>query len=187
MSLDGYVLTGLRVSLDIVNRLTTGMSRGVTYECENAIENLQVILLDDPPSVQQLQDHHISEFQRLAVSLREIIELLSKGAVELAAKALNELLAHNPATPVLSQEQDGLWRLHHHPINAELPSMWSAICAEGLAREIGNQKALRFGVCSAHQCDRVYFDTSRNGKRQYCSMACQNRVKAATFRKRHAP
>jgi predicted RNA-binding Zn ribbon-like protein len=33
----------------------------------------------------------------------------------------------------------------------------------------------------------VYVDTSRNGSKRFCSTACQNRVKAATFRERHSP
>jgi predicted RNA-binding Zn ribbon-like protein len=37
-------------------------------------------------------------------------------------------------------------------------------------------------VCTAPHCDRVYVDTSRNGSKRFCSTACQNRVKAATFR-----
>jgi hypothetical protein len=32
----------------------------------------------------------------------------------------------------------------------------------------------------------VYVDTSRNGTRRFCSTSCQNRVKAAAFRARHA-
>jgi predicted RNA-binding Zn ribbon-like protein len=30
----------------------------------------------------------------------------------------------------------------------------------------------------------VYVDVSRNGTRRFCSTTCQNRVKAAAFRKR---
>lgn len=44
----------------------------------------------------------------------------------------------------------------------------------------------RLGVCTAERCDRVYVDTSKNGTRRFCSTACQNRVKAAAFRARHA-
>jgi predicted RNA-binding Zn ribbon-like protein len=32
----------------------------------------------------------------------------------------------------------------------------------------------------------VYVDVSRNGTRRFCSTACQNRVKAATYRRRRA-
>ncbi len=63
---------------------------------------------------------------------------------------------------------------------------WSAGCATALALAIGSDLAGRFGVCQAPQCDRVYVDNSRNAGRQFCSTACQNRVKAAAFRARQA-
>jgi predicted RNA-binding Zn ribbon-like protein len=63
--------------------------------------------------------------------------------------------------------------------------MWTAICAEGLARIVGLQAAHRLGVCSASRCDRVFVDTSKNATRRFCSPACQNRTKMAAFRSRH--
>ena len=57
--------------------------------------------------------------------------------------------------------------------------------ATGLAVVLGTQMKRRLGVCTAPHCDRVYVDTSRNGTRRYCSAACQNRVKTASFRSRH--
>jgi predicted RNA-binding Zn ribbon-like protein len=32
----------------------------------------------------------------------------------------------------------------------------------------------------------VFIDVSKNGSRRFCSTTCQNRVKAAAFRGRHA-
>jgi predicted RNA-binding Zn ribbon-like protein len=49
---------------------------------------------------------------------------------------------------------------------------------------LGSPMADRLGLCSAPSCDRAYVDISRNGARRFCSTACQNRVKAATFRER---
>ena len=49
---------------------------------------------------------------------------------------------------------------------------------------LGSSAHDRLGVCSASACDRVYVDVSRNGTRRFCSIACQNRVKAAAFRER---
>ncbi len=51
---------------------------------------------------------------------------------------------------------------------------------------LGGELYDRLGVCTAPHCDRVYVDTTRNGSRRFCSTACQNRVKAAAFRERHA-
>ncbi|MPZ28052.1 MAG: hypothetical protein GEV12_16990 [Micromonosporaceae bacterium] len=44
----------------------------------------------------------------------------------------------------------------------------------------------RLGTCGADDCDRVFLDGSKNGSRRFCSITCQNRVKAAAFRRRRA-
>jgi predicted RNA-binding Zn ribbon-like protein len=67
-----------------------------------------------------------------------------------------------------------------------LVPMWSSICAEGMARMIGAGYGDRFGTCEAPDCDRVFFDLSRNASRRFCSTTCQNRVKAAAFRLRQS-
>ena len=62
--------------------------------------------------------------------------------------------------------------------------MWTSICAEALARMLGAGHGDRFGICDAPGCDRVFFDVSKNASRRFCSTRCQNRVKAAAFRRR---
>jgi predicted RNA-binding Zn ribbon-like protein len=64
--------------------------------------------------------------------------------------------------------------------------MTTAICAEGLARVVGAGEARRLGTCADVGCERVFIDVSKNGSRRFCSTTCQNRVKAAAFRERHA-
>ena len=44
----------------------------------------------------------------------------------------------------------------------------------------------RLGVCADDQCADVWVDTSPAGKRRYCCLTCQNRARAATFRRRRA-
>jgi predicted RNA-binding Zn ribbon-like protein len=65
--------------------------------------------------------------------------------------------------------------------------MWTATCAEALARLIGAGNADRLGSCEREGCDRVFVDVSKNGSRRFCSTACQNRVKVAAFRRRSRP
>jgi len=95
------------------------------------------------------------------------------------------MLAEHPATPYLALEH-GRWRLHHHAADARLVPMWTSICAEGVARLITSDDAHRLGTCEDAGCGRVFVDVSRNASRRFCSTTCQNRVKAATFRRRRA-
>ncbi|WP_433290560.1 CGNR zinc finger domain-containing protein [Actinoplanes sp. CA-030573] len=42
----------------------------------------------------------------------------------------------------------------------------------------------RIGVCADDQCADVYVDASPAGKRRFCCLTCQNRARAAAFRRR---
>lgn len=43
----------------------------------------------------------------------------------------------------------------------------------------------RLGTCQAHDCIDVYLDTSQARTRRYSSVTCQNRARAASYRRRH--
>ena len=68
--------------------------------------------------------------------------------------------------------------------NNTLATGWVAGCATGLAFAIGSNLAGRPGICDSQGCDRVYVDISRNFSKRFCSLACQNRTKAAAYRTR---
>jgi predicted RNA-binding Zn ribbon-like protein len=42
----------------------------------------------------------------------------------------------------------------------------------------------RLGVCADDQCAEVYVDASPAGRRRFCCLTCQNRARAAAFRRR---
>ncbi|GIE98458.1 CGNR zinc finger domain-containing protein [Paractinoplanes rishiriensis] len=42
----------------------------------------------------------------------------------------------------------------------------------------------RIGVCADQQCADVYVDASPAGRRRFCCITCQNRSRAAAFRRR---
>ena len=141
------------------------------------------ILSIDPPSVEALHEADIPGFVRLAQRLETIAITVADGDLDQAADAVNEMLAEHSAHPHLAK-QDGRWRLHHHPTDAEPVPMWTAIAADALARLIGSDQAHQLGQCGADDCARLYLDRSKNHSRRFCSTTCQNRVKAATFRSR---
>ena len=183
MKLDSYRDAGLLVSADLVNELDSNDDREVAPSAREAVAALSRILAIDPPSVAQLKEAHVPAFAALARRIRTVYTDLRNRDIDAAAATLNELLAAHPAHPHLAKER-GVWRLHHHPHDAGLVPMWTAICAAGLAEMIGDGEAQRLGTCERTECGRVYVDVSRNGSRRFCSLSCQNRVKVATFRER---
>jgi predicted RNA-binding Zn ribbon-like protein len=183
VKLDSYNDAGLLVSEALANELASNDERDVAPSAREIVAALARILEIDPPSVAQLTQAHAPAFVALAQRLRSVFADLHSRNIDAAAATLNELLAAHPAHPHLAKER-GVWRLHHHPRDAPLVPMWTAICAAGLARMISDGAAQRLGTCERPDCGRVYVDISKNASRRFCSLTCQNRVKVATFRER---
>jgi predicted RNA-binding Zn ribbon-like protein len=178
-----YEEAGVGFAIDLVNALAIDHAFGRPIVDRDLFASIRQILEVDPPSLALLRKRHVDEFVELARQLRLVFGNLDRGDVDAAAGRLNTLLAAHPAAPHLAKE-DGQWRLHHHPVDAALVPMMTAICAEGLARVIGTGGSHRLGTCGSAGCERVFLDESKNGSRRFCSTTCQNRVKAAAFRRR---
>ena len=174
---------GVRAAVDLVNAVALEHAAGRPADTGDPLSRLATALAGDPPSLAALGPDDVPAFLVLAGRLRSVFDDLRDGDVDAAAGRLNDLLADHPAQPHLARE-DGRWRLHHHPLDAALVPMWTSICAEGLARAIGDGHAERLGSCAGTDCDRVFLDASKNASRRFCSTACQNRTKAAAFRRR---
>lgn len=181
-----YEDTGVVVAAQLVNQLAARHAFGRPVPPSDPFTAVRDILAVDAPSLAQLRKRDIPGFISLAERLREVFEDLHRGVLDGAARRLNALLAVHPAHPHLAKE-GGRWRLHHHPADAALVPMWTAICAEALARLIGAGADNRLGTCDSDDCDQVFLDGSKNASRRFCSTTCQNRVKAAAFRRRHRP
>ncbi|HJS75455.1 MAG TPA: CGNR zinc finger domain-containing protein [Vicinamibacteria bacterium] len=184
MRFDSYADAGVLTAVKLVNAPGSAAASS-SEEPGGTLPSLAKILALDPPSVARLRKGDEAGFVTLARALGRVFEDLRRGDVDRAASRLNDLLARYPAHPHLAKQQ-GRWRLHHHPADAALVAMWTAICAEGMARVLGSGQGRRLGTCGREGCGRVFFDASRNGSRRFCSTRCQNRVKAAAFRSRIA-
>ena len=143
----------------------------------------------DPLSVDSIDDTDADRLLDLARRSAEVVELLARAgdddAVDTAAELVNRLLGDFPAQLHLERELEG-WRLHHHRVDAPLVAAWSAGVAGAFARVIGERRESRVGACAAADCGRYFYDLSKNRSRRYCSLACQNRTKAAAYRSRKA-
>ncbi|GAB3903295.1 hypothetical protein GCM10029964_095020 [Kibdelosporangium lantanae] len=117
----------------------------------------------------------------------ELRAVFESADIDEACTRVNALLRETAAAPVLIRHDGEPWHLHFHAPDASWARGWVAPMATALAVVLGNPAYDRLGVCTAPACDRVYVDVSRNGTKKFCSTACQNRVKAATFRARHRP
>ena len=181
---DSYEDAGAVIAVELVNALTLERAYGRPAPRAEAFAAVQRALDVDPPFA-PLHERDVPEVVALAGRLRAILDDLHDGDLDAAAGRLNDLLAAHPAHPHLAKDH-GRWRMHHHPVDAAVVPMVTAVCAEAVARMVGNDAGDRLGTCGSDGCDRVFLDVSKNASRRFCSTTCQNRVKAAAFRRRRS-
>lgn len=167
---------GLEVGVALVNRL-------VVEEGPATFDAIVAVLSADRASVEAATPADTGSFEALAQRLHGVVLALSEGDIDSAAGLVNALLTEHSAHPHLAYEQ-GRWRLHHHPADAAVVPMWTAITADAFARLIGAARHDRVRRCSALDCRRFFVDETKNASKRFCATRCQNRVKAATFRAR---
>jgi predicted RNA-binding Zn ribbon-like protein len=177
------------MAVEFVNLLTAGERRGRGYQPPAGAERVKRLnaLLATAGGVSDATGAEAAEFASVAGQLRPVFRAVAVGDTDDAARRVNELLRGTGAHPALERHDGEPWHVHFHAADERSKAKgWAAGCATGLAIVLGGEYCDRLGVCTAPHCDRVYVDTSRNGSRRFCSTACQNRVKAAAFRERHA-
>ncbi|MBT2385180.1 CGNR zinc finger domain-containing protein [Streptomyces sp. ISL-11] len=189
---DSHVMMLLDHAVSLVNALTDGESRGRAYtaprgaaltEAADAAVPHAGLTASLPRNIDAAQAERLA---RTARCMREVFQAVQDGRTDAAAAAVNGLLRDTRARPRLDRAEGEPWQLHFHGANDSFAQGVSASCATALALAVGGGLASRLGVCQADRCDRAYIDTSRNAARQFCSTACQNRTKAATFRARRS-
>jgi len=96
-------------------------------------------------------------------------------ALLVAAGCRPRLVSHGPGQP---------FHLHYAPVGTGLAARVKALTAAGLAHVIDGGGGARLGVCGRAGCGAAFFDTSRNGRRHFCSVRCANQVHVANHRTR---
>lgn len=186
-------LVGGRLSIDFVNELGPTSS----FSWEDMLRFLLVTGIISPERSAQLlalpqNDPRSAEIllgksQRLHASLRVIFNgLLQKDALSREwVSPINDVLRITEGHDELLQ-QNGKWGLEFVAREGGLDWLLAAI-ARSAAEIIAETATQRLRVCSNPSCGLLFYDTSRTGRRRWCSMSrCGNRHKVAAFSKRHS-
>jgi hypothetical protein len=127
-----------------------------------------------------------------APDLGEVLEFLDRWCevvdttdFGMRAALLNALLAENTAHPRLTAHT-GDWHIHYRDEAITFARKLRALISSGTALHLAGRGMHRLGRCGAEDCDRVYADTSRNGRQRYCSPGCANRDAVRRHRARRA-
>jgi predicted RNA-binding Zn ribbon-like protein len=100
------------------------------------------------------------------------------------AVVVDALLVDADCRPRLVSHDGQAPHIHHAPLDAPLDQRVMALTAAGLAQLIADGAGARLGHCHRDGCTVVFVDTSRNGRRRYCSVRCANVTNVARHRAR---
>lgn len=87
---------------------------------------------------------------------------------------INVLLSDGAGSVYLTTHDNLRPHLHFAPDAQDLQSRVKAVTAGGLAIFALEAEGERLGVCALGSCQTAFVDTSRNGRRAYCSPRCAN-------------
>ncbi|MFE7801317.1 CGNR zinc finger domain-containing protein [Nocardia sp. NPDC057440] len=122
---------------------------------------------------------------RQDAELRRWIAKLDAAFSAPSVELLNALLAETTSQPYISTHDGRKPHLHFARETAPIDERVKAYTAAGLA-ELFCEDPARIGRCARTGCGLVFVDTSRNGRRRFCSTRCSNRVHVAEHRVRRS-
>ena len=117
-----------------------------------------------------------------APRLRAVFE-----AAEVAGKArlTDALLVAADCRPRLVSHGAGQpFHFHYAPVETGLAARVRALTAAGLGHVVDGGGGARLRVCDRPGCGVAFIDTSRNGRRRFCSVRCANQVNVTNHRQR---
>jgi predicted RNA-binding Zn ribbon-like protein len=96
-------------------------------------------------------------------------------ALLVAADCRPRLVSHGGGKP---------FHFHYAPVETGLAARVRALTAAGLGHVVDGGAGARLRACDRPGCGVAFIDTSRNGRRRFCSVRCANQVNVANHRQR---
>jgi predicted RNA-binding Zn ribbon-like protein len=147
------------------------------------LDTLRDLLTIRPHLSGRVTRETLEAMRDLRTELRAIFVAAATGDGDRAIERLNTLLIQHPVHPQIANHDGQRWHLHLTE-SGSVPDRYAAGAAMGLAVKISDQGIDRLGICRADSCSNVYFDTTTNKSRRYCSDRCASRANVAAYRSR---
>lgn len=122
--------------------------------------------------------------QRIEAMTPFLVELPALELDDAAAKVTEEL-TEIPITPSIVDHGGIGHHIHWTPATARFDDQVMADILMALAQEICDNGTIRFGRCGADDCERLFYDATRNRSKRFCSdPRCASRTHTADHRAR---
>ena len=129
-----------------------------------------------------IHGHDLQHCRALRGRLLDV--LTAPGTADLVAR-LNAIIAEVISGAEVVARPDGGWAftLTSRP-GRRLDERLAAVAVGELVDLVSTVGPERIRACQAAPCREIFVDTSRNGRRRYCSRRCANRLNATRHRQR---
>lgn len=168
---DGH--SAVRLGVELANNRPANVDL-LTESCRRA----EVVFDGATPGDDDLRS--VDEF------LDQWIAMARTKTTEERVDALNVLLAAYAAAPRLTNHSNTDWHLHFRDDDVSPGQMIATLICVGTALHLAGRGIDRLGPCAASGCERLFADTSRNGRQRYCSPGCGNRAAVQRYRQARA-
>jgi predicted RNA-binding Zn ribbon-like protein len=193
-----FTFIGERLWLDFVN--TDDVRRGVRFdalrEFEIFVQWLEAANVVDPERAAGLRRRAhqqpsgaaaaLVDARRVRASLRALAERgnsTEKTRVDTLSE-INRVLGRSAGTRRLEPKDDGTFARSFVPVGDAFAGLMIPV-VESAADALVIGELVRIRRCADSRCPRVFYDSTKNGRRRWCDMAtCGNRAKAARHRTR---
>lgn len=126
-----------------------------------------------------------------SMSLRDwtgrLRRVFDSGEADTRCTAINDVLDAAVSRVYVTTHNELRPHLHFVSDELDVVARVRAVTAGGLAMFLVEAGGERLGRCGRDGCGLVFVDTSRNGRRAYCSARCGNAVAVARHRGRVVP
>jgi predicted RNA-binding Zn ribbon-like protein len=167
----------------VIQLVNTESSEDLRKDRLANLDDLRELLTARPHLSGRVSRQDLDAMRGLRAELRTIFEEVDRGDEASAINRLNGLLIQHPIHPQVSGHDKQRWHLHLTE-SGSVPDRYAAGAVMGLAVLITDIGIERLGVCKAPPCRHVFFDTSTNRSRRYCSERCASRANVAAYRAR---
>ncbi|MDA3626331.1 CGNR zinc finger domain-containing protein [Saccharopolyspora sp. WRP15-2] len=172
---------GAGLATDLVN--TAPEVRRIAGEALAALPDLRRFL-DERGVDAELTADDLAEVHELRRELRVLLDAEDEDQV---AEGAADLVRRAGIGPLLGRDADGRWKWQvetapDSPLVDELAAL-AGLGLLGALRALGHN---RFRHCASPDCEGAFVDTSKAGRRRYCTPdLCGNRINVANHRARH--
>lgn len=120
------------------------------------------------------------------VSIGRLVRSLPGAELEDAVEGLNGHLDAAAITPSLSAHDGFALHIHWTGPSTPFAHQVAVDVLMALAQTLCDHGVARFGRCAADDCERVFYDSTKNRSRRFCAdPRCASRTHTAAHRARH--